>query len=170
MPKNKSTGLDDVAIKPKQAMGNLGVEWLTTIANKIYDEGQFSLDMRRSASIVLPKSPGTGKCELHRTISLMSHTTKLILKVLLCRMRGQHTHLFSILEGIEINGRDLELIKTRTGSKKQICKMGIMQVIGLTLRKVLGKAVCYHHNVPHCTLNIMNSINTWKVLKYEESI
>ena len=89
MPKNKSTGPDDVAIELIQAMDDLGVEWMTTIANKIYDDGHFPLDMRRSTFIALPKKPGTAKCELHRTISLMSHITKLILKMLLHRMRGR---------------------------------------------------------------------------------
>ena len=79
-PKNKSTGPDDVAIELIQAMDDLGIEWITIIANKMYEEGHFPLDMRKSAFIALPKKPGTAKCELHRTISIMSHITMLILK------------------------------------------------------------------------------------------
>ena len=87
VPKNKSTWPDDVAISLIQAMDDLRIEWITTTVNKIYDEGYFPLDMRRSTFITLLKKPGTAKCELHRTISLMSHITKLLLKMLLCRMR-----------------------------------------------------------------------------------
>ena len=47
MPENKWTGSDDVAIELIQAMDDLRVEWITAIASKIYDEGHFSLDMRR---------------------------------------------------------------------------------------------------------------------------
>ena len=41
----------------------------------------------KSVFIALPKSPGATECELHRTISLMSHITKVLLRVLLRRMR-----------------------------------------------------------------------------------
>ena len=73
MPKNKLTGPGDVAIELIQAMDDLGVEWRTTTVSKIYDEGYFPLDMRRSTFIALPKKSGTAKFELHSTISLMSH-------------------------------------------------------------------------------------------------
>ena len=36
--------------------------------------------------IALPKIPGATECELHRTISLMSHITKVLLRVLMLRM------------------------------------------------------------------------------------
>ena len=84
--KNRSTGPDDVAIELIQDMDDLGVGWIITIANKIYDEGHFPLDMRRTTFIALPKKPGTAKCEIHRTISLMSHIAKLIFKI---RVRGR---------------------------------------------------------------------------------
>ena len=86
MPKNKATGPDEVAIEQIQAMDDLGVEWIATITNKIYDKGHFPPDMRRSTFIALPKRPGTLKYEIHCTISLMSHITMLILKILLYRM------------------------------------------------------------------------------------
>ena len=95
MPKYKSTGPGDVAIELIPAMEDLAVEWMTTIVTKSYDEGHFPLDMRRSTFIALPKNPGTAKCELHRTFSLMSHTAKLILKVLLYKMRGQTQEVIS---------------------------------------------------------------------------
>ena len=87
--KNSSIGPYDVAIELIQAMDDLGVEWITAIANKIYDEGHFPLDMRRSTFTALPKKPGTAKCKLHCTIGLMSHIANLMFKMLLCRMRGR---------------------------------------------------------------------------------
>ena len=67
IPRNKSGGPDDVAIELIQSMDDLGVAWITIIANKMYEEGHFPLDMRRSTFIDLLKKPGTAKCELHRT-------------------------------------------------------------------------------------------------------
>ena len=43
--------------------------------------------MLESVFIPLPKKPGTTECKEHRTISLMSHVTKIVLRVLLNRMK-----------------------------------------------------------------------------------
>ena len=42
-----------------------------------------------SIFIAIPKKIGTTECELHRTISLMSHVTKIILRVILLRARSK---------------------------------------------------------------------------------
>ena len=39
--------------------------------------------------ITIPKVKGTAKCEKHRTISLMSHVTKLVLRVIMNRLTGR---------------------------------------------------------------------------------
>ena len=46
-------------------------------------------DMKRSIFIALPKKPGAVDCEQHRTISLMSHLTKILLKIILLRIRNK---------------------------------------------------------------------------------
>ena len=45
--------------------------------------------MAKSVFIVIPKKPGTIECSQHRTISLMSQLTKIILKVILNRIRSK---------------------------------------------------------------------------------
>ena len=45
--------------------------------------------MYKSIFITIPKVKGTAKCEKHRTISLMSHVTKLVLWVIMNRIRGR---------------------------------------------------------------------------------
>ncbi|GFO09466.1 DNA replication licensing factor mcm8 [Plakobranchus ocellatus] len=45
--------------------------------------------MLRSIFIALPKKPGATECELHRTISLMSHVTKLLLRIIMMRVRNK---------------------------------------------------------------------------------
>ena len=89
MPKGKAAGPDEVYIESIQALDDLGAEWMTKIACKIYEEGHFPTDMSRSVFITLPKKDGTTKCELHRTISVMSYMRKMTLKILLQRMRGR---------------------------------------------------------------------------------
>ena len=56
--------------------------------NKIYEEGKVPQELRHSVFIALPKKPKAQDCENFRTISLMSHVTKILQKVLLNRMKG----------------------------------------------------------------------------------
>ena len=55
----------------------------------MYQEGCFPEKMNNSIVNTLPKVIGTAKCEKHRTISIMSHATKLVLKVLMNRLRAR---------------------------------------------------------------------------------
>ena len=64
---------------------------MTDIINKIYDDGEFPEDLKKSIFIALPKKPDAVECEQHRTISLMSHITKVILTILLLRTRSRIT-------------------------------------------------------------------------------
>ena len=85
--KGKAVGPDEVAVEMIEATDDVGIELITHLANRIYDTGDIPLDLSRSVFIALPKKPGAIECELHRTISLMSHVIKLILIVLVNRVR-----------------------------------------------------------------------------------
>ena len=45
--------------------------------------------MLKSVFIALPKKAGATECELHRTISLMSHVTKILLRIVMMRVRNK---------------------------------------------------------------------------------
>ncbi|GFR64660.1 LINE-1 retrotransposable element ORF2 protein [Elysia marginata] len=85
----KATGPDGVAVEIKEALEEYGVEKLTSLLNEIYDTGEIPTDISRSVFIALPKKPGATDCELHRTISLMSHVTKILLRVVMMRIRSK---------------------------------------------------------------------------------
>lgn len=89
MKRNKACGPDNINVELIEALGDFGIGKLTAIANEVYDKGSFPEDLCKSIFITLPKKPGAIDCEYHRTISLMSHVTKLILRVLMMRTR-QH--------------------------------------------------------------------------------
>ena len=67
----------------------LGIKKLCSLLNNIYDTGNIPTEMLTSTFITLPKKPGTTDCECHRTISLMSHTLKILLKILMARLRNK---------------------------------------------------------------------------------
>ena len=89
MKTGKATGPDGLSIELIEALEEFGIEKVTTLLNEIYDTGQIPVDMSRSIFIALPKKPGATDCELHRTISLMSHVTKLLLRIIMMRVRNK---------------------------------------------------------------------------------
>ena len=89
MPLMKAPGPDDISTEMLVAAGERGVTELTNLANMMYREGCFPEQMKTSIFITIPKVNGTAKCEKHRTISLMSHVTKLVLRVIMNRIRGR---------------------------------------------------------------------------------
>ena len=89
MKTGKATGPDGLFIELIEALEEYGIEKVTTLLNEIYDTGQIPVDMSRSIFIALPKKPGATYCELHRTISLMSHVTKMLLRIIMMRVRNK---------------------------------------------------------------------------------
>ena len=86
---NKAAGPDEVVTEMLIALEDYGIDKLTDIVNEIYDTGVIPEELSRSIFIALPKRPGATECELHRTISLMSHMTKLILRKIMTRARSR---------------------------------------------------------------------------------
>ena len=89
IPMRKAPGPDDITTKMLVAAGGRGVTEITNLSNMMYSEGRFPELMYKSIFITIPKVNGTAKCEKHRTISLMSHVTKLVLRVIMNRLRGR---------------------------------------------------------------------------------
>ena len=89
MPMRKAPGPDDITTEMLVATGVKGVTEITNLANVMYSEGRIREQMYKSIFITIPKVKGTATCEKHRTISLMSHVTKLVLRVIMNRIRGR---------------------------------------------------------------------------------
>ena len=91
MKKNKAAGPDGVVTEMFEALEEYGVDRLTEFINKIYNDGTFPDEFGRSIFITLPKKPGAVDCEQYRTTSLICHSTKIILRILLLRARSRIT-------------------------------------------------------------------------------
>ena len=83
----KAVGPDNIPIEVFAVLEDIGIDFLTKLLNSIYDSGKIPKDLAKSISITLPKIPGTMDCELYSTISLMSHLTKKLLRIIMARMR-----------------------------------------------------------------------------------
>ena len=87
MPEKKSLGPDGITTEMLVVAGEVGILELTELSNMIHNHGSFPSELNKSIFITLLKVNGTIKCEKHRTISLMSHVTKLVLRIVINRIR-----------------------------------------------------------------------------------
>ena len=62
---------------------------LTTICNKIWQTGEWPTSWTQSLVITLPKKGNLQQCQNYRTISLISHPSKVMLKIILNRLKPQ---------------------------------------------------------------------------------
>ncbi|GFO20348.1 transposon tx1 uncharacterized 149 kda protein [Plakobranchus ocellatus] len=89
MKHGNATGPDNISVELIEALEDFGIGKVTHLLNEMYDTGQISIDLSKSIFIALPKKPGATECELHRTISLMSRITKILLKIIMLRIRNK---------------------------------------------------------------------------------
>lgn len=87
MKRNKAAGPDNVTAEMLLLAGDIGIRKLTELANEFYNNGFLPDELCRSTFIAIPKKSNSVDCKDYRTISLISHVTKIILKVLLMRAR-----------------------------------------------------------------------------------
>ena len=73
------TGTHEIPIEALKAFDEYNLEVVTELCNTIYNSGYIPTDMTQSILIPLPKKPKAQKCTEIRTISLMTHISKLLL-------------------------------------------------------------------------------------------
>jgi hypothetical protein len=79
MKSGKATGSDEIPAEALKAGGETTVQILKTIIDHIWTTGEWPEEWVTSELIVLPKVAGTQDCSKHRTISLISHASKVLL-------------------------------------------------------------------------------------------
>ena len=87
LKKWKSAGVDNIPAELVQAGGEDVIIALTTICNKIWQTGEWLIPWTQSLDITLPKKGNLQQCQNHRTISLISHPSKVMLKIILNRLK-----------------------------------------------------------------------------------
>ena len=83
----KAAGNDMITSEMIKALDDTGIDIIHKLANNIYKTGMIPPSMNESTFICLPKKPKPTMCTEYRTLSLMSHLLKVILKVILSRNR-----------------------------------------------------------------------------------
>ena len=90
--KNKASGGDGIPVELFQILKNDAEKVLHSICQQIWKTQQWPQDWKRSVFIPIPKKGNAKECSDYRRIALMSHASKVYLKILQARVQ-QHVNL-----------------------------------------------------------------------------
>ena len=85
--KNKASGGDGIPVELFQILKDDAVKVLHSICQQIWKTQQWSQDWKRSVFIPVPKKGNAKECSNYRTIALISHASKVMLKILQARLQ-----------------------------------------------------------------------------------
>ena len=85
--KNKASGGDGIPVELFQILNNDVVKVLHSIYQQIWKTQQWPQDWKRSVFIPVPKKGNAKECSNYHTIALISHTSKVMLKILQARLQ-----------------------------------------------------------------------------------
>ena len=84
---NKASGYDGIPIELLKTLKDDAVKVLHSICQQIWKTQQWPQDWKRSILIPIPKKFGTKECSNHWTITLLSHASKVMLKIFHVRLQ-----------------------------------------------------------------------------------
>ena len=84
---NKATGDDGIPVELFQILKDDAVKVLHSICQQVWKTQQWPQDSKRSVFIPIPKKGNAKECSNYRTIALISHTSKLMLKIPQARLQ-----------------------------------------------------------------------------------
>ena len=84
---NKASGGDGIPLELFQILEDDAVKVLHSICQQIWKTQQWPPDWKRSVFLSIPKKGNAKECSNYQTIALISHTTKVMLKILQARLQ-----------------------------------------------------------------------------------
>ena len=84
---NKASGGDGIPVELFQILKDDAVKVLLSICRQTWKTQQWSQDWKRSVFIPMPKKGNAKECSNYCTLAHMSHTSKLMLKILQARLQ-----------------------------------------------------------------------------------
>ena len=89
---NKASGGDRIPVELFQILKDDAVKVLHSIWQQIWKTQQWPQDWKRSVFIPIPKKGNAKECSNYHTIALISHTSKVMLKILQARLQQYVNH------------------------------------------------------------------------------
>ena len=149
---NKASGADGIPVELFQILKDDAVKVLHSIYQQVWKTLQWPQDWKRSVFVPIPKKGGVKECSNYCAISLISHTSKVMLKILQARLEQYVNHeLLDIQAGFR-KGR---------GTRDQIAN----------IHWIIGKAREFQKNIYFCFIDYAKAFDCvdhnklWKILK-----
>ena len=111
---NKASGGDGISVELFQILKDDAVKVLHSICQQIWKTQQWPQDWKRSVFIPTPKKGNAKECSNYHTVALISHASKVVLKILQARLQQYVNH--------ELPGVQTDFRKGR-GTRDQIANI-----------------------------------------------
>lgn len=85
----KAYGADDIPAELLQALDEEIKNTLFILINNIYITGKVPLDFKKSMMVMLPKKNNATRCDEYRTLSILSHVSKILTSTILRRIESR---------------------------------------------------------------------------------
>ena len=89
---NKASGDDGIPVELFQILKEHAVKVLHSICQQIWKTQQWLLDLERSVFILISKKGNAKECSNYHTIVLISHASKVMIKILQARLQHYVNH------------------------------------------------------------------------------
>ena len=89
---NKASGDDGISVELYQILKDDAMKVLHSIYQQIWKTQQWPQDWKRSVFIPIPKKGNAKECSNYFTIALISHTSKVMVKILQARFQQYVNH------------------------------------------------------------------------------
>ena len=149
---NKASGGDGIPIELFQILKDDAVKVLQSICQQIWKIQQWPQDWKRSVFIPIPKKGNAKECSNYRTIALISHTRKVVLKILQARLQQYMNRELPDVQAGFRKGR---------GTRDQIAN----------IRWIIEKPREFQKNIYFCFIDYAKAFDCvdhnklWKILK-----
>ena len=149
---NKASGSDGIPVELFQILTDDAVKVLHSICQLIWKTQQCPQDWKRSIFIPIPKKGNAKECSNYHTIALISHVSKVMLKILQARLKQYMNHEIPDVQAAFRKGR---------GTRDQIAN----------IYWIIGKATEFQKNVYFCFIDYAKAFDCvdhnilWKIPK-----
>ena len=149
---NKASGDDGIPVEPFQILKDAAAKVLHSICQQIWKTQQWPQDWKKSVFIPIPKKGNAKEFSYYCTITLISHASKVMLKILQARL---HQYVNRELPDVQAGFR-----KGR-GTRDQIAN----------IRWIIKKAKEFQKNIYLCFIDYAKAFDCvdhnklWKILQ-----
>ena len=114
---NKASGCDGIPVELFQILKDDAMKVLHSLCQQIWKTQQWPQDWKRSVFMPIPKKGNAKECSNYCTIALISHTSKVMLRILQARLQQYvKCELLVVQAGCRKDRGTRDQIATSTGS------------------------------------------------------